>query len=87
MSTGKIIAGVLAGAAAGIIAGILIAPDKGSETRKKIIKRGNNISDAFKDSWGNISEAITNKYEKIKNDALELMDEMEQEKARAREEV
>lgn len=32
-------AGVIAGAAAGAIAGILFAPDKGSETRKKILSR------------------------------------------------
>lgn len=87
MSIGKVISGILAGAAVGIIAGILIAPDKGSETRKKIVKKGNDISDAFKDSWCNIGDAITRKYEQIKSDAMDLMDEMERENARSQEEM
>ena len=36
MSTGKVMLGILAGLAAGEALGILFAPDKGSETRKKI---------------------------------------------------
>ena len=36
MSAGKTILGVIAGASIGAIAGILLAPDKGSATRKKI---------------------------------------------------
>ena len=36
MSTGKVITGIVAGMAAGAVLGILLAPDKGSETRKKI---------------------------------------------------
>ena len=40
MSTGKIVVGVLAGVAVGALLGVLFAPDKGSETRKKISKGG-----------------------------------------------
>ena len=40
MSTGKVLLGVLAGAAAGALLGVLLAPDKGSETRKKILEKG-----------------------------------------------
>ena len=36
MSTGKLVVGVLAGVAVGALVGMLFAPDKGSETRKKI---------------------------------------------------
>ena len=36
MGSGKVLLGVLAGVAVGATLGILFAPDKGSETRKKI---------------------------------------------------
>ena len=39
MSKGKLITGVIVGATAGAILGILMAPDKGSETRKKLQKK------------------------------------------------
>ena len=47
-NTGKIITAVAAGAAAGAILGVLFAPDKGDDTRKKIVdaleKRGIKLS-------------------------------------------
>ena len=48
-SSGKILAAVAAGIAAGAILGILFAPDKGSETRRKISERGKRFSDDAKD--------------------------------------
>ncbi len=39
----------LAGAAAGAIAGILFAPDKGSETRKKMSDKAREFSDIVKE--------------------------------------
>jgi len=39
-NTTKIVVAVAAGIAVGAIAGILFAPDKGSETRKKINEEG-----------------------------------------------
>ena len=39
MDGGKVVLGVLAGVAVGALAGILFAPDKGSETRRKISKK------------------------------------------------
>ena len=47
MSTGKVLLGVLAGAAAGALLGVLLAPEKGSETRKKITKKGEEYADAL----------------------------------------
>jgi len=44
-NTGKIIGALLAGAAIGGVLGILFAPDKGSETRKKIVSQGGNLKD------------------------------------------
>ena len=49
MSRGKIILGILAGTAAGALIGILFAPDKGTETRKKIVHKGEEYIDNLKE--------------------------------------
>ncbi len=49
--TKKILIAVAAGLAVGAIAGILLAPDKGSNTRKKIIDEGQNLADAVKEKF------------------------------------
>lgn len=44
----KILVGFLAGAAVGALAGILFAPDKGSNTRRKIADKSGDIKDSVK---------------------------------------
>jgi gas vesicle protein len=51
-TTGKVTVGILAGALAGAILGILFAPDKGTETRRK-------ISQSSKDMTNDVKEKIT----------------------------
>jgi gas vesicle protein len=46
--TGKLIGAVLLGAAVGAAIGILMAPDKGSETRKKLLKGIRDLTDDLK---------------------------------------
>jgi gas vesicle protein len=43
-TTGKIVTGFLLGAIAGTIAGLLIAPERGSETRKIIGKQSSKLA-------------------------------------------
>lgn len=64
MSTGKIVAGVLAGLAVGVTVGILFAPDKGSETRRKIVKKGHDSIDGIKQKLHDIADEISNKFGK-----------------------
>ena len=48
MGAGKVFASVLAGAAAGAVLGILFAPDKGTETRRKIAEKGSDLAGTVK---------------------------------------
>jgi gas vesicle protein len=48
MGSTKVITSLLIGAAAGVVLGILLAPDKGSETRKKISQKGSDFADELK---------------------------------------
>ena len=66
----KVLAAVLAGAAAGLIAGILVAPDKGSETRRKIGDAARNAADSVRDFAGSAmstANGIREKYMGKKN--------------------
>ena len=47
MNTGKVLLGVLAGVAAGALVGILFAPAKGSRTRKRIYKKGEDYAEGL----------------------------------------
>ena len=48
MTTRNVITSLFIGAAAGAVLGILLAPDKGSETRKKISRKGSDFIDGLK---------------------------------------
>lgn len=74
--TSKLLLGVLGAAAAGVVVGLLIAPDKGSETRKKISKKTNDWKDhvnslikSGKEYLNDVSETIAEEGEGLKGDA------------------
>jgi gas vesicle protein len=85
MSKGKLLTGVLAGAAAGAVLGILLAPDKGSETRKKIAKKSNDLSDSVKDGVNKFGDTVSEKYRNIKGDAKQMVDKARNKEADANE--
>lgn len=56
--------GFLAGAAAGALAGILLAPDKGSETRKNLKKKVRDLSDEYNLGLSELMDDMEEKPEK-----------------------
>ena len=72
MSAGKVVLGVLAGIATGAVLGILFAPEKGSVTRKKIAKKGEDYVDDLKEKFEDLKDDISEKFEKVKEDVSEF---------------
>lgn len=72
MSSGKFVLGVLAGVAAGAILGILFAPDKGTETRKKIAEKGEDYVDSLKEKFNDLYEDLSKKVDATKAKVEEM---------------
>jgi gas vesicle protein len=63
MNSGKVFLGALAGLAAGALIGVLFAPDKGSESRNKIIKEGEDYLDSIKKEFNSLLDSISGKFD------------------------
>lgn len=68
MNSGKVLLGLLAGVSAGALLGVLFAPEKGSETRKKILQKGEGYADALKDKFNTLIDSVTEKFETVQED-------------------
>jgi gas vesicle protein len=64
--SGKVFMGLLAGLAAGALLGILFAPDKGSETRKKVVSKGEEVTDGLKNKFNDLIDELNQKIETAK---------------------
>ncbi len=73
MSTGKVVLGLLAGIAAGAALGILFAPNKGSKTRKKIARKGEDLTDNLKQEFEEMATHLSDKYEQVIEDTDKLI--------------
>lgn len=74
MITDKTLLGILGGVAVGAIAGMLFAPDKGSNTRTKIVKKSASATDDLKSKLENITNSLSKKYNSLKNNSEELVE-------------
>jgi len=72
MSTSKILLGFLAGAVAGAAIGILFAPDKGSETRRKIVDESQDLADNLKGKFNNLVDGVKEKFSSIKSETEDV---------------
>jgi gas vesicle protein len=73
-NSSKILLGFIAGAAIGGALGILLAPDKGSETRKRIVEKGNDLGDSIssfgdtvKDKFNDVVDGVKGTLNKTRN--------------------
>lgn len=68
-NTGKVLVSLAAGVALGAVLGILFAPDKGTETRKKIKDKGKKLADDVKDKINKGKEKFNDLKEELKEKA------------------
>lgn len=71
MSSDKVLLGILAGAAIGAAMGILFAPDKGSETRRKISEKSDAYADALRSKFNELVDEIVQQFDSLREDALQ----------------
>ncbi|PWT72713.1 MAG: YtxH domain-containing protein [Bacteroidetes bacterium] len=72
MNASKILLSFVAGAAIGAALGVLFAPDKGTETRKKIADKSHDVADSIKDGFNDFVDGIKDKFKQVKSDAEDV---------------
>jgi gas vesicle protein len=75
MKSGQVMLGILVGAAAGALLGILFAPEKGTVTRSKISKKGEDYAQTLKDKFDEFLDNVTGKFNSVKDDASHMADQ------------
>jgi gas vesicle protein len=73
MKTANVLLGVLIGALAGAAVGVLMAPDKGSRTRKRLTDMGEDYADNVRNAFDDLLDTVGYSYEKSKGPAEDLI--------------
>jgi gas vesicle protein len=73
MKRGGLILGLLTGAALGAIGGILLAPHKGSVTRKIITRRGEDYVDILQEKFDDFIDVVDYKIHDVKKDVASFI--------------
>lgn len=68
MRVGRLIFGIFAAMGVGTVLGILFAPDKGSETRKRISNKTRDLSDELNTKVNETVESVNRKMEALKEE-------------------
>ena len=72
MSSGKVILGVLAGVAIGAALGVLFAPDKGWNTRKRISKKAEDLTEDLREKFEEFIDSISVKVDEVKEEVADF---------------
>lgn len=72
MSAGKVMLGILAGVTAGVLGGILLAPDKGTRTRRKILKKAESFTESLKEKFNDLVDTVNEKVENAKEEVSDF---------------
>ncbi len=67
MNTKKVLLGLFAGLAAGATLGILFSPDKGTSTRNRISRRGEDLLDGMDAKLADFAKMFMDKFESLKS--------------------
>jgi len=78
MNSGKVLLGLLAGVATGALLGVLFAPNKGSDTRKKIVGKKNDLTDALKEKFNELLNDVIEKFDQVKEKVSDSVNEKHQ---------
>ncbi|MGV3632396.1 MAG: YtxH domain-containing protein [Bacteroidota bacterium] len=73
-NSSKILGAVLVGAVIGGVLGVLFAPDKGSETRKKLLTKGGDLTDSLKNKFGSFMDDSEKAYDDVKQKVKDTAD-------------
>ena len=76
MSASKVLLGVMVGLAAGALVGVLLAPESGTETRKKISKKGQAYADDLKTKFNDFMDGFMEHVESAKGEAREMANDI-----------
>ncbi|MDY0342696.1 MAG: YtxH domain-containing protein [Lentimicrobium sp.] len=76
MKTGDVLLGFAIGAVAGLVTGILVAPDKGTETRKMIKNKVKDVSQNFMDDVEDRIDRVEEKVRSMKKKAQQSAEEV-----------
>lgn len=73
MESSKVLLGILGGVAAGAVLGILFAPDKGANTRKKLVDQGKNYGENLKGKFEGLKKDVNDGYNNLLADAKDMI--------------
>lgn len=75
MKSGNVVIGILGGFAAGALLGVLFAPDKGSNTRKKIAQKSKDLKDNVKDTFNDFLTSVEDQYHHLVTKGNDVVEE------------